>query len=245
MSDNTNYQENSTLSVFFSRMMGEIYWVEKHLDNVLHTMKRTATTNELQDAFDAHRKETQVQLGRIEQIFREIQQPANERKSLGMQGLFDEGWQVIDDTEEGSFQRDVALIIAAQKVEHYEIACYGSLINLAVLLGYTKVVPLLQQSLQEEKDTDHKLSSLAENQINQSANEEPAEPVTKKDRTAKNYAAKTGDPKAKTKTSIKEERKSETASAAPKSKEPNEVTAGKSKPQTNKAKSVRAPKTKE
>ncbi|MCL4638938.1 MULTISPECIES: YciE/YciF ferroxidase family protein [Olivibacter] len=170
--------ENSTLSIFFHTMISEIYWSEKHLGNVLHTMKSTATTDELKKAFDMHMSETHEQLRRIEQIFDQLGKPINERSSLGMQGLFDEGWRVIDETEEGSFQRDVALVIAAQKVEHYEIACYGSLINLATLLGYNSIVGLLKQSLEEEKATDAKLTKLAEEQLNKAAKRELSDEPT-------------------------------------------------------------------
>jgi len=207
MNENVKYQDNSKLAVFFHNMINEMYWVEKHLGEVLNTMKQTATTEALQEAFDTHKKETKVQFERIEQIFKEINMPLDEKPSIGMQGLFDEGWQVINETEDGSFQRDVALIIAAQKVEHYEIASYGSLINLATLLGFTKCVKLLQQSLQEEKETDLKLSQLAERQINQSAKDEPATATPKKSRISKSNETKA---KAmKSKTPMKEEREAE------------------------------------
>lgn len=208
MNENVKYQDNSKLAVFFNNMINEMYWVEKHLGEVLNTMRQTATTEALQAAFDTHKKETEVQFERIQQIFKEINMPLDEKSCIGMQGLFDEGWQVIDETENGSFQRDVALIIAAQKVEHYEIASYGSLINLATLLGFTKCVKLLQQSLQEEKETDLKLSQLAEMQINLAAKEEPVAAAAKQPRTSKGDATKAKTPKGKT--PMKEEREAKT-----------------------------------
>lgn len=175
-----------------------MYWSEKHLVNVLQTMKSTATTDELKNAFEVHMEETRQQMQRIEQIFNQLGLPVTETNSIGMQGLFDEGWHVIDETDEGSFQRDVALVIAAQKVEHYEIACYGSLVNLATLLGYKPIVELLKQSLKEEKETDVKLTQLAEKQLNKGAKNEPAEEPP----------AKAGGKKKSVKASAKEERES-------------------------------------
>jgi ferritin-like metal-binding protein YciE len=91
---------------------------------------------------------------------------------MGLQGLFDEGWQVIDETEAGTNQRDVALIIAAQKVEHYEIASYGSLITLAKTMGQQEIAELLGPTLEEEKETDTVLSTIAETGINADASQE-------------------------------------------------------------------------
>jgi ferritin-like metal-binding protein YciE len=212
MNKNVKYQDSSKLAVFFNNMINEMYWVEKHLSDVLNTMSQTATTEALRAAFDAHKKQTEVQFERIQQIFKEINMPLDEKPSIGMQGLFDEGWQVIDETEDGSFQRDVALIIAAQKVEHYEIASYGSLINLATLLGFTKCVKLLQESLQEEKETDLKLSQLAEMQINLGAKEEPVATTAKQPRTSKSGETKAKTPKSKT--PMKEEREAKTEEPA-------------------------------
>ena len=244
MDENEKYQDSSKLAVFFHSMINEMYWVEKHLGEVLNTMSQTATTDALRAAFDTHKKETEVQFERIQQIFKEINMPLDEKPSIGMQGLFDEGWQVIDETEDGSFQRDVALIIAAQKVEHYEIASYGSLINLATLLGFTKCVKLLQQSLQEEKETDLKLSQLAEMQINQSAKDEPATATAKKPRTSKS-----DETKAKTmrsKTPMKEEREAEKGVEPAKSKKTSSRAAKNSvsPPQTRSSKNSDAGKTK-
>ena len=98
--------------------------------------------------------------------------PPQAEPCAGLQGLFDEGWQVIDETEQGSAQRDVALIIAAQKVEHYEIACYGSLITLAKTMGQNQVAKILAPTLQEEKATDIALTEIAEAGINVDASHE-------------------------------------------------------------------------
>ena len=131
MSTQTNTNANTKLEQFFSTALQEIYWSEVNLVNVLTTMKQAATNPELQEAFEKHTEQTRTHVQRLEEAFSQLNIPAQAEPSAGLQGLFDEGWQVIDESEEGSAQRDVALIIAAQKVEHYEIACYGSLLTLA------------------------------------------------------------------------------------------------------------------
>lgn len=166
---------HSKLDDFFATMLSEIYWSEKNLINVLTTMTNAASETELQEAFNAHRSETETHIQRLEQVFTLLGIAAEPVPSIGLQGLFDEGWQVIDETEEGSAQRDVALIIAAQKVEHYEMSCYGSLVTLARTLGQKEVADLLAQTLLEEKETDAKLTIIAESHINEEASQEPAE----------------------------------------------------------------------
>lgn len=166
--------QDSKLLEFFVTALQEIYWSETQLTTVLSTMSEAATSNELKEAFQQHREQTQVHVQRLEEVFRLLQTDAAPEPSAGLQGLFDEGWQVIDETETGSAQRDVALIIAAQKVEHYEIACYGSLITLARTLGLPKVAQILIPTLNEEKETDTMLTSIAEASINEEASHEPA-----------------------------------------------------------------------
>lgn len=168
----SNTFTNSRLELFFSTMLQEIYWSEKHLVNVLSTMTAAATNDELIQAFDQHKQQTEEHVRIVEKVFDILGIPAEGEPSMGLQGLFDEGWQVIDETEEGSAQRDVALIIAAQKVEHYEIACYGSLVTLAATLGETEVANLLRGVLTEEKETDALLTIIAESKINAQASEE-------------------------------------------------------------------------
>jgi ferritin-like metal-binding protein YciE len=163
---------NTKLEEYFITALQELYWSEIHLTDVLGTMAEAATAEELKDAFRMHKEQTQVHVQRLEQVFEQLQQPAEPEPSAGLQGLFDEGWQVIDESENGSAQRDVALIIAAQKVEHYEIACYGSLITLAKTIGKKEIANILVPTLKEEKETDEQLSSIAEGQINRQAKEE-------------------------------------------------------------------------
>ena len=166
---------HSKLDDFFITMLSEIYWSEQNLVNVLSTMAEAATTAELKEAFIRHKQQTQVHVQRLEEVFSMLGIAAEAEPSVGLQGLFDEGWQVIDETDEGSAQRDVALIIAAQKVEHYEMACYGSLITLARTLGQIEVAEHLMPTLTEEKETDALLTIIAEANINAEASEEPSD----------------------------------------------------------------------
>lgn len=169
----SNTSTNSRLEEFFVTMLQEIYWSEQHLVNVLSTMTGAASNTELIQAFDQHRQQTVEHVKIVERAFGLLGIPAQAEPSIGLQGLFDEGWQVIDETEEGTAQRDVALIIAAQKVEHYEIACYGSLVTLAATLGEIEVADMLRAVLTEEKETDALLTIIAESKINAQASEEP------------------------------------------------------------------------
>jgi ferritin-like metal-binding protein YciE len=168
----SNTFTNSKLEQFFTTMLQEMYWSEQHLVNVLSTMTAAATNAELIQAFDQHKQQTEEHVRMIEKVFEMLGVPPEAEPSMGLQGLFDEGWQVIDETDEGSAQRDVALIIAAQKVEHYEIACYGSLVTLASTLGEVDVADVLRAVLTEEKETDALLTIIAESKINAQASEE-------------------------------------------------------------------------
>jgi ferritin-like metal-binding protein YciE len=163
---------NSKLQEFFVTSLQEIYWSELNMANTLTTMAEAATTEQLKKSFDLHRQQTEMHAKALESVFGILVLPPEPEPSVGLQGLFDEGWQVIDETEQGSAQRDVALIIAAQKVEHYEIACYGSLITLAKTLGHHEIAQILVPILEEEKETDAILTSIAEAGINQQASQE-------------------------------------------------------------------------
>lgn len=178
MESNTQQNLNSTLQEFFVTALQEMYWSETNLINVLTTMSGAATTRELQSSFELHANQTRDHVQRLEQVFALLALPPQAEPCVGLQGLFDEGWQVIDETPEGSAQRDVALIIAAQKVEHYEMACYGSLITLAKTMGQTEIADLLVPTLEEEKETDAILTSIAESGINKEASMESLESGT-------------------------------------------------------------------
>lgn len=171
----TQTEAQSKLEVFFNTMLRKLYWCEHHLINVLNTMSKLATNAELQKSFKMHAEQTKLHMQRLEEAFTELGKETKAEQCLGLQGLFDEGWQVIDETEEGTAQRDVALIIAAQKVEHYEMACYGSMAMLAQTLGQDKLANLFKKTLQEEKDTDALLTQIAEESINYQAIQENQE----------------------------------------------------------------------
>jgi ferritin-like metal-binding protein YciE len=145
-----------------------------NMRNSLMTMIDVATTSQLKQAFQLHAEQTEMHAKTLENVFALLGFTPQPEPSVGLQGLFDEGWQVIDESEKGTAQRDVALIIAAQKVEHYEIATYGSLITLAKTLGHTEIVQLLEPVLEQEKETDSILTSIAESGINVEASQEPA-----------------------------------------------------------------------
>jgi ferritin-like metal-binding protein YciE len=166
---------NSALQGFFVTSLQEMYWSEVNMRNSLSTMTEEATTAQLKQAFQRHAEQTETHAKILENVFALLGIPPQQEPSVGLQGLFDEGWQVIDESEKGSAQRDVALIIAAQKVEHYEIASYGSLSTLAKTLGHNEIVKLLESVLEEEKETDAILTSIAESGINFEASQEPAE----------------------------------------------------------------------
>ena len=165
---------NSALQGFFVTSLQEMYWSEVNMRNSLATMTEEATTTQLKQAFERHAEQTERHAKILENVFALLGLPPQAEPSVGLQGLFDEGWQVIDESEKGSAQRDVALIIAAQKVEHYEIASYGSLTTLAKTLGHKEIVELLVTVLEEEKETDALLTSIAESGINFEASQEPA-----------------------------------------------------------------------
>jgi len=172
MDSNIQGNKNSVLQNFFQTSLQELYWAETHLIAVLNTMSTAATTTQLQEAFIEHREETEKHKLRLEEVFSQLGIAPRPQPCLGLQGLFDEGWKVIDETEEGSAQRDVALIIAAQKVEHYEIASYGSLITLARTMGQNRIADLLVPILEEEKEADLALTTIAATGINTEASQE-------------------------------------------------------------------------
>jgi ferritin-like metal-binding protein YciE len=165
---------NSKLGQFFMKTLNELYWAESNLVTVLTTMSEVSTSTELKDAFETHRDQTKEHVQRLENIFEMLGVVQESRNCIGLQGLFDEGWQMIDETDTNSYQRDVALIIAAQKVEHYEIATYGSLVTLARTLRRKDIAKELKKTLEEEKETDALLTQIAEASINEEASEEPA-----------------------------------------------------------------------
>jgi ferritin-like metal-binding protein YciE len=153
----------------FLDSLKDIYWAEKHLLKALPRMRKAATSQELQQAFENHTSQTQEQVQRLEQVFEALGKKAQGKKCEAMDGLTKEAEEIISDTQKGTMTRDVGLIMAAQKVEHYEIATYGSLATLAATMGNQQIKELLGQTLEEEKQTDELLTQIAETNVNQQA----------------------------------------------------------------------------
>ncbi|HEY3597300.1 MAG TPA: ferritin-like domain-containing protein [Paraburkholderia sp.] len=153
-----------TLKDLFIHSLSDIYSAEKQMTKSLPKMASASTHTELRSAFDTHLEETQGQIERIDRIVEATGIKLKRIKCVAMEGLVEEGQEQIDEIEKGAVL-DTALIAAAQKVEHYEIAAYGSLIALAKQLGEKAAVDLLTETLKEEKATDDKLSLLAEEKV--------------------------------------------------------------------------------
>jgi ferritin-like metal-binding protein YciE len=164
----------SALLEFFTDEIQDIYWAEKHLVKALPKMQKAATTEELKDAIGTHLEQTKEHVSRLEQVFGLLEEKPVAKKCDAMEGLLKEGDSIIEDTEDGSTTRDVGIIFAAQKVEHYEIATYGGLTTLAKTLGKDEIANILQQTLDEEKETDELLTGIAENNVNYEASQEEA-----------------------------------------------------------------------
>ena len=165
-------QDTGSLEKFFLDGLKDIYWAEKALTKALPKMQKAATTQELKSAFVNHLAQTKEQIVRLESVFEILGKKAQAKKCDAMEGLVKESEGIIEETEAGTITRDVALIMAAQKVEHYEIATYGGLAQLAKTLGREDVKQLLGQTLQEEKDTDMLLTEIAESHLNEDAKAE-------------------------------------------------------------------------
>lgn len=166
---------DSQLDKLFTDTLKDIYWAEKHLTKALAKMKKRATTDELKSAIEEHITQTEEHVSRLEQVFEICGKKAQAKKCDAMAGLIEEGNSVVEETEDGSMTRDAGIIMAAQKVEHYEIATYGCLVTFARTLRINDAVELLEQTLEEEKETDEKLTQIAEGNINQSAGQEEAD----------------------------------------------------------------------
>lgn len=166
---------NTQLEKFFHDSLKDIYWAEKHLVKALGKMQKAATTDELKNAIEEHIGQTEGHVERLEQVFELFGKKPQAKKCEAMEGLTKEGESIVEETEEGSMTRDAGIILAAQKVEHYEIATYGTLRQLAITMGQDQIGEILSQTLEEEKQTDAGLSQIAENHINWEAEQEPAE----------------------------------------------------------------------
>ena len=162
----------SSLLEFFTDALKDIYWAEKHLVKALPKMKKAATSEELQEAIENHLEETKGHVERLEEVFELLEVKPQAKKCDAMAGILEEGDGIVDETEDGSATRDVGIILAAQKVEHYEIATYGGLTQLAKTLGRDDIAEILHETLSEEKAADELLTSIAESGVNYEATEE-------------------------------------------------------------------------
>jgi len=157
-----------TMDDLFLVQVKDLYDAEKQLVKALPKMAKAASSQELRQGFQEHLDQTKGHVSRLEQIFDQLGQKASGTKCEGMAGLIAEGEEIVDEVEQSPL-RDAGLIGAAQKVEHYEIAGYGTLKTFAQMLGRRQVVTLLEQTLNEEKQTDQRLTQLAESMINEEA----------------------------------------------------------------------------
>ena len=149
----------------------DIYWAEKALTKALPKMAKNATSENLINTINDHITVTEEQVSRLEQIFESIGEKASAKKCEAMEGLIKEGESIMEETEQGPV-RDAGIIAASQKIEHYEIATYGTLAAFAHTLGEDEALDLLQQTLDEEKEADILLTEVAYNNINFEASDE-------------------------------------------------------------------------
>ena len=157
-----------SLQKLFLEELKDMYNAEKQILRALPRMIKATESARLQEAFTKHLKETEAQVQRLERIFTELGQPARGKACKGMEGILEEGKDVLEKEGEPAVI-DAALIAAAQRVEHYEIAAYGCLRTYAQLLGLPQAEQLLQQTLQEEEAADKKLTEIGESGVNQAA----------------------------------------------------------------------------
>ena len=159
---------NNELHELFLEELADIYSAEQQLTKALPKMAKAAESEELREAFEEHLQQTEEQISRLEQVFESLDEKMQRKTCKAMQGLIEEGTEVMQE-HKGSPAIDAALIAAAQKVEHYEIATYGTLCTWAEQMGHRDALDLLKQSIDEEEMTDERLTELAESLANQRA----------------------------------------------------------------------------
>jgi ferritin-like metal-binding protein YciE len=152
----------------FEDELKDIYWAEKALLKAIPKMIKYATSDELNSALEDHLEVTTTHVERCEQVFEMMNKPARAKKCEAMDGLIREAQDIMESTQEGVV-RDAGIISAAQKIEHYEIASYGTLCAFAKTLGESEIADLLEQTLNEEKEADQTLTGIAESTINMDA----------------------------------------------------------------------------
>ena len=165
---------DSRLQKLFEEELKDIYWAEKALVKAIPKMIKKASSPELVEALENHLAETEEQVKRVEQVFGALGKEPKTKKCEAMAGLISEAETIMGESEEG-VMRDAAIISGAQKIEHYEIASYGTLRTFAQTIGLHEAVTLLETTLNEEKNADEKLTEVAEAAINMEAASEPDE----------------------------------------------------------------------
>jgi ferritin-like metal-binding protein YciE len=160
--------KDKDLNDLFLDTLKDIYYAEKQILKSLPKMAKAATSDQLRAAFEKHHDETEGQIGRLEQIFELLDKPARGKKCDAIEGILDEGKEIMDEYK-GASALDAGLLAAAQAVEHYEISRYGTLKSWAGKLGMNEAVRLLDQTLNEEKKTDDTLTKIAETAVNAEA----------------------------------------------------------------------------
>jgi ferritin-like metal-binding protein YciE len=162
----------NTLKTLYIDELRDLYNAENQLVKALPKMAKAASSEELQDAFEKHLEQTKSHVDRLEEVFEEIGEKPKGKTCKAMKGLIDEGSEILKEDGEQSVI-DAGIIVAAQKVEHYEIASYGSVRTFAQLLGKDRSVDLLQRTLDEESEANELLNKLAEDIVNPEALMEP------------------------------------------------------------------------
>jgi ferritin-like metal-binding protein YciE len=158
----------STLEDLYTDLLKDLYSAEKQLVKALPKLAKNAQSPDLQKAFQEHLKQTEGHVERIERIFTELGGSPRGKKCVGMEGLVEEGNELLQEDAEPDVL-DAGLIAAAQKVEHYEIASYGTARTWAQRLGYDRAARLLQETLEEESMANEKLTKIAESHVNMEA----------------------------------------------------------------------------
>jgi ferritin-like metal-binding protein YciE len=169
---NTRNKKNETphlLETFFISQLKDIYYAEQHISRAMPKLIEACTTDELREAFEDHLHQTGRHIRRLENVFQMIGQKAEGEKCEAIEGIIKEALKIISETKAATLTRDAALIMAAQKIEHYEIATYGGLVELAMTIGLPQAATQLDKTLLEEEQTDLKLTDIAETCINLNA----------------------------------------------------------------------------
>jgi ferritin-like metal-binding protein YciE len=165
-------KEPGALDKLFEDLLKDMYGAEQRLQEAIPEMMEACSGSVLRKTFAQHLRETKAQTSRLEQVFALLGKEPKAEKCEVMEGLIKETKKVIGSTPDGSHTRDAGLIICAQKVEHYEIASYGSLVQVAATLGHYRIADILDESLHEEELTDQHLTEIAESKVNPMADEE-------------------------------------------------------------------------